>query len=341
MSVQKTRLRRAMRQITKTVWNALSAQELGEHKRTLQSGENGRSPTLQLLEFDMHLLKQRIALLTMFSLLSTLAVGQAEEKKSSKPVRILMVTQSAGFRHGSVNRKGKVLSPAERAVTEMGISSNLFRVDCTQDCAKDFNKKTLQNYDIVFFYTTGKLPIKSENLEYFLNDWLKQPGHGFIGAHSAADTYKDYKPYWDMIGGTFNGHPWGSGSTVTVTVHDTKHPASRPWGKEFVIKDEIYRFKNWQPEKVRVLMSLNMAKTKLKKPYHVPILWVKEYGQGKVMHMSLGHREDVWTNETYRKSLLGGIKWIIGMEKGDATPNPELSKAQEAKAKKDTADAGK
>ena len=84
-------------------------------------------------------------------------------------------------------------------------------------------------------------------------------------------------------------------------------------------------------------MSLNMAKTEKKEPYHVPILWVKEYGEGKVMHMSLGHREDVWTNPTYMESMLGGVKWILNLEEGDATPNPELSAAQEEKAKADVA----
>ncbi|MEZ6087168.1 MAG: ThuA domain-containing protein [Pirellulaceae bacterium] len=253
----------------------------------------------------------------------------------AEPARLLMVTQSAGFKHGSVNRDKAPLSPAERAITELGISSGLFRADCTQDVAKDFTKEKLQHYDLVLFYTTGNLPIAKEDLEYFLNDWLKQKGHGFIGTHSAADTFHNYEPYWDMIGGTFNGHPWGSGSTVTITVHDKAHPASKPWGDEVTLKDEIYQFKNWQPEKVRVLMSLNMAKTELKKPYHVPILWVKNYGEGKAMHMSLGHREDIWTNETYMASLLGGMKWMLGLEEGDATPNPELSAAQEAKAKAD------
>lgn len=28
-------------------------------------------------------------------------------------------------------------------------------------------------------------------------------------------------------------------------------------------------------------------------------------------------------------SLLGGIKWILGREPGDATPNPELSAGEE------------
>lgn len=269
----------------------------------------------------------------------TLAQEKTEEKKPGG-YRLLMITQSAGFRHGSVNRKDQKLAPAEQAITELGIKSNLFRADCSQDSAKDFTKENLKNYDIVLFYTTGNLPIKPEDLDYFFNDWLKQKGHGFIGAHSAADTYHNYKPYWDMIGGTFNGHPWNAGETVTITVHDTKHPVAKPWGEEFTIKDEIYQFKNWQPEKVRVLMSLNMAKTKLKKPYHVPICWVKNYGEGKAMHMSLGHNESVWADERYMDSLLAGIKWELNLVEGDATSNPEVSAEQEKKAKADAEAAG-
>ena len=68
---------------------------------------------------------------------------------------------------------------------------------------------------------------------------------------------------------------------------------------------------------------------------------MKHYGDGKMMHMSLGHNEAVWDNPTYRASLLGGIKWILNLESGDATPNPDLSAAQEAKAKADVEAAGK
>lgn len=264
----------------------------------------------------------------------SLGASAVKAQDSDGPARILFVTQSQGFRHGSVTRsEERPLSPAERVMTELGISSNLFRVDCTQDVATDFTREKLQHYDIVMFYTTGDLPIAEADLEYFFNDWLKQPGHGMLGTHSAADTFHNYEPYWDALGGTFNGHPWNAGDTVTISVHDTDHPASEVWGDEFTIRDEIYQFKNWQPEKVRVLMSLNMEKTGLKKPYHVPILWVKEYGEGKVMHMSLGHNESVWENETYQNSLLGGIKWMLGEVEGDATPNPELSEVEDAKAR--------
>jgi hypothetical protein len=51
--------------------------------------------------------------------------------------------------------------------------------------------------------------------------------------------------------------------------------------------------------------------------------------------MSLGHNESVWNNDTYRESLLGGIRWVLNLDEGDATPNPDISASQEEKAKAD------
>ncbi|MDF1744983.1 MAG: ThuA domain-containing protein [Gimesia sp.] len=262
------------------------------------------------------------------SLFMTPAETQAETAKT----RILMLTQSKGYTHGSVKRNKEKLAPAEIAMIQLGKQSGLFSVDCTQNAAADFTKENLQNYDMVMFYTTGMLPIKEADMQYFLNDWLKQKGHGFIGFHSATDTYKTYKPYWDMIGGSFNGHPWNSNNTVTITVHNTDHPAMKPFGKEFQFKDEIYQYKNWQPEKVHVLMSLNMEKCNPKKPYQVPVAWAKEWGQGKVFVNNLGHNPQTWTNPAFQKSVIGAIKWIRGDAPAAVPANPELSKREEAKA---------
>lgn len=273
-----------------------------------------------------------VACASVCSFLACAAEGPAAAAEGK--ARILFVTQSQGFRHPTVTRKSYDLSHSERVMTELGVSSGAFRVDCTQDVEQDFTRERLDAYDIVMFYTTGDLPIAKETLDYFLNDWLKQAGHGFIGVHAAADTFHNYEPFWDMLGGTFVAHPWGQDSMVTVTVHDPTHPVARPWGEEFVIQDEIYQFTHWQPEKVRVLMSLNMEKTELKRPFHVPVAWVKNYGEGKVLHMSLGHREEVWSNPQYQESLLGGIRWIMGVEPGDATPNPDVSAAEEQKSQR-------
>jgi type 1 glutamine amidotransferase len=68
-------------------------------------------------------------------------------------------------------------------------------------------------------------------------------------------------------------------------------------------------------------------------PYAMPIAWVKDWGQGKVFYTNLGHNETTWTNKTFLKSVEGAVRWIRGLESGDATPNPDVSKREEAKAK--------
>jgi type 1 glutamine amidotransferase len=53
---------------------------------------------------------------------------------------------------------------------------------------------------------------------------------------------------------------------------------------------------------------------------HFPVAWCKNFGTGKVFYTSLGHREDVWENKRYQQHILGGIRWALGLEKGDASP---------------------
>ena len=281
---------------------------------------------------------QKLSTSFLMTLLATFVCGASISAAEKPKSRILMLTQSQGFMHGSVRRpdgkdQEKKLAVAELAMIELGQKTDVFTVDCTQDAAADFTKANLQNYDIVMFYTTGSLPIAEADRDYFFKEWLPARGHGFIGFHSAADTYGDYQPYWDMVGGTFNGHPWNAGDTVTILVHEPEHPTMKSFGKEFTIKDEIYQYKNWQPEKVRVLMSLDMTRCKPSAAYHVPVAWVKTYGEGRVYFNNLGHNESTWSDSRFIDSVTAGVKWIRGDVDGESTPNPQLSSAEEDKAK--------
>ncbi len=297
----------------------------------------------------------RMLWLAVWGCLLAVSVADAADKS-----RVLYLTQSKGFKHGSVNREPKdkpklELSASEVAMKQLGQQTGLFDVDCTQDTAADFTIENLKKYDIVMFYTTGDLGISEETRNYFVNDWLKQKGHGWIGFHSAADTYRSENPkdkwYWDLCGGTFKGHPWGSGELVTISVHDTQHAAMKPFGDEFQIKDEIYWYAHWVPENVHVLMSLNIEKCKTKgqkvkmkdgdkeietvKAEHVPVAWCRSWGDGKVFFNNLGHNEATWTDKRFLESTTAAIHWIRNEAAGDSTPNPEVSKAQQAKALKD------
>ncbi len=271
-----------------------------------------------------------------------------EAADKSTPKRILFLTQSNGFVHGSVKRQGEdsgELAPAEIAMVQLGQQSGLFDCDCTQDVAADFTKENLQNYDIVAFYTSGELPIMDADRDYFVNEWLKEAGHGWIGFHSAADTYRTDNPehswYWDICGGTFIGHPWGSSSKVTLAVHDPDHPVAKPFGNEFKIQDEIYMYSHWKPENVHVLMSLDYEGSPTKNAVnaehgmHVPVAWVRSWGDGKIYFNNLGHREETWTNPAFLASIATAVKWIRGDVEGTTEPNPEVSREWEAKSRKD------
>ena len=254
------------------------------------------------------------------------AAGSAQDKKKYK---ILYITQSKGFKHGSVDRKKDApLAPSEISMTDIGQSSGLFEVECTQD-ASVLTADKLKDLDAVMFYTTGGLPIK-ESFPAF-EEWLKA-GHAMIGVHSSTDTLGDFQPYWSLINGTFDGHPWGSGEVCTFTVHEPNHVVAKPWPAEFQHKDEIYQYRHYDPKSVRVIYSLNMAKCKTKQPYHVPVCWVREFGKGRLFYTNLGHNEGTWTNPQFKEHLLTGIRWALKLEEGPAAPNPEISYTEQIRA---------
>jgi uncharacterized protein len=273
--------------------------------------------------------------------------ARAEEKPG--PSRILFVTQSAGFKHSSVTRKDGQLAPAEVAMKSLAQETGLFTVDCTQDCAADFTIENLKKYDIVAFYTTLDLPIPEDAKHYFFGEWIYQKGHGVLGFHSAGDTFHNYAPYWDLMGGVFTSHPWTANTQVTLTNHEPEHPLVKSFGPEFTLKEEIYMYRRWQPEKCRVLLSLDYAKSPLpagggnKKPQsvnvqygaHVPVCWIKTMGEGKLYYNNLGHNETSWANKQYLDSITQAIRWMRGEIECDARPNPEVSRAFEEKSQKD------
>ncbi|HPQ16688.1 MAG TPA: ThuA domain-containing protein, partial [Bryobacteraceae bacterium] len=52
------------------------------------------------------------------------------------------------------------------------------------------------------------------------------------------------------------------------------------------------------------------------------VIWVRNYGKGRVMYNGLGHVEAVWDRSDIQKMLVEHVKWLMGMVPGDATPRP-------------------
>ena len=192
--------------------------------------------------------------------------------------------------------------------------------------AKAFAPKSLALFDgVIFASTTGELPIA--DLDAFLA-WIKS-GKAFIGFHAATDTLKSSDAYCDMVGGYFAGHPWNAGGEHGFVVHDPGHPVVAMFPERFRWKDEIYQYDpRYKPDNLRVLVSLDMAASTPKEPWHVPVAWVREYGKGRVFATNFGHNDATWNEPMFKKHMEQGIAWALGRVTASATPNPEVQAAE-------------
>lgn len=223
--------------------------------------------------------------------------------------RVLFLTHSAGFVHDVVRRPDPdTLSIAE--VHFARLCEGRYAVECTQDCAS-LSADRLPELDAIVFMTTGELPIPAADRAAFV-DWLRAGG-AFLGIHCATDTLYEYPPYVDLIGGTFDGHPWHQ--PVEVRVEVTDHPATAFLGRGFTIADEIYQFRNFHRFPTRVLLSLEPGTFDASKGKRAdgdyPVSWTRPYGEGRVFYTSLGHDPAVWADERFGKHLLGGLAWAL------------------------------
>jgi uncharacterized protein len=240
---------------------------------------------------------------------------------------VLVVTSTYGFPHSSI-------PTAEKVLAGLGESTGFFDVEYVRggkdgkgddNISKKMSRDALKKYDaIIFANTTGDLPLPEREA---LIDFVKS-GKGFVGMHSASDTFHDWRPYIDMLGGEFLVHH--EQVRVDCINEDPAHPACRDLGPTYTVFDEIYLLKNFDRTKVHGLLTLDRHPN-TGVPGDYPIAWSKQVGKGRLFYTSLGHREDVWLSAAYQQHILGGIQYALGLENADATPQSteyRLSKAE-------------
>lgn len=220
--------------------------------------------------------------------------------------RLLYITQSAGFAH-------PVLPLSEAVLAQLGTASGAFSVTVMRDVST-LSAAQLATYDAVAFFTSGTLPFTAAQKQALLD--FVASGRGFVGLHSATDTFYDWPEYGALVGGYFDGHPWTE--PVDIAVEDTTHPAMAGLGARFSIDDEIYQFRAWSRSNVHVLMHLDTASVNLGAPgvnradHDFALAWTRPHGLGRVFYTALGHRPEVWQDARFQQHVLGGILWALG-----------------------------
>ena len=173
------------------------------------------------------------------------------------------------------------------------------------------------------FFTDGDLDMDDSQKADLLS-FIRDDGKGFIGIHSAAITFLSWPEYGKMLGGYFDGHPWGE-FRRSLVVEDPAFPGMKHLSMNFTLKDEIYQIKDFSRDNVRVLFARCRKIDLSKKGVHrqdgdFAVIWARDYGKGRVLYNGLGHIRDVWDRADIQKMWLEMVQWSMGIIPGDATP---------------------
>ena len=251
--------------------------------------------------------------------------------KAKKARKVLVLSKAKGWYHSSIET-GKT------CMRLMAKQSGAFTADFNDD-PKFYTPENLAQYDaLVFNNTTHSQELFNTEQREAILGFIKNGG-GFFGIHSAADcgtsvgkSKKTWPEITEMIGGAFDGHPWTHKGMYGIRNEDPNHPLVAPLeGKNFKISDEIYKHKDYKRENQRVLWSIDMLesyKPKGRKDHDHAVLWVKNYGKGRVFFSALGHNESVFANEKILQVWLNGLQFAMGDIDVDvsALPQPEIHK---------------
>jgi type 1 glutamine amidotransferase len=238
---------------------------------------------------------------------------------------LLVLGEEKGYRHEAVSHAMAVI---ERLGAQSGLWDTTIRTD-TEVLTKqklEFNAKTLNDFDAVLFYTGGELEMTPQQRADLLS-FVHDDGKGFVGMHSAAITWAKWPEFVEMLGGTFDEHPWGT-FEAPILVEDAQFPGMSAWPSAFTYRDEIYQMKDFSRCDLRVLMRLDASKLDLSNPrvhradHDFAVAWAKSYGKGRVYYSTLGHPRDNWDDPRMQQMVSEAIKWAMGLTSADATPRP-------------------
>ena len=237
---------------------------------------------------------------------------------------LLVFDLCRGYAHSSIPYCNK-------AMEILGQKTGAFNVVVSSD-PDMFRPENLARFDAVLMNNTTGSPFTDPAMKQALLDFVAS-GKGLAGIHAATDCFYDWPEYGELMGGYFDGHPWGAGDTVGVRSDDPGHPLVAAFkGAPFMIKDEIYQLREpYSRATHRVLLSLDPATTDLQKngvkrtDGDFAVSMIRTYGKGRVFYCSLGHNHDVFWNPAVLQHYLDGIQFALGDLKADATPNAQAS----------------
>jgi type 1 glutamine amidotransferase len=226
-----------------------------------------------------------------------------------KPIKCLIIT-------GDHGHAWKETTPfIKELLTRAGIT-----VDVTETPAKDLNADNLAKYDVLFLnYKDTKnggpdTRWSDENKKAFAD--AVKGGKGLVVYHHASSAFvggTDFDKEFEKViaGGWRKQGNHGKRHEFSVTIRKDDHPITKGMPAEFAhSNDELYQNSVMFPESVVLATAFSDLKKDPKNTdKHEPVVWVAQYGKGRVYENVLGHDVAAMKSLGFQTLLVRGVEW--------------------------------
>ncbi|MFW6157670.1 MAG: ThuA domain-containing protein [Balneolaceae bacterium] len=182
------------------------------------------------------------------------------------------------------------------------IASAGAEVSYTDDPAAVLPK--LSSLDIL--YLSNNQPLPDEELREAIFDFV-EAGNGLLLVHAGTwYNWEDWPEFnRELVGGGTRSHPPYGAFEVEVT--DPDHPVMKGVPERFELSDELYRYeKDTEGSDIHVLATATEPDT----DDEYPVAWTIEYGDGRIVCITLGHDGQAHNHQGYINMLQNSIEWL-------------------------------
>lgn len=249
------------------------------------------------------------------------------EIPEEKELSVLVYHETKGFRHSSIEAGIEM-------VNTFGAELN-WTVNESQT-SDVFQADSLATYDVVIWLnTTGEELLTTEEQSAF--ESFIQAGGGFIGIHSATDTYRNGSWPWynDLVGAIVQVNPYHTANNTNAIIDVVgEHPAIAHLETEWDKSEEYYYWERNGGYLYDGNVNLLQVRSTGPNSYDAarPVTWYKAYDGGRSFYTALGHNaSDYESNETFRTMLKEAILWAAEEELApidDSEPDEELQETE-------------
>lgn len=244
------------------------------------------------------------------------------EEPEETEISVLVYHETGGFRHGSIDAGIAMVSQYGE---DLG-----WKVAASQT-SDIFASDSLATYDVVIWMNTTGEDILTDTERSAFEAYI-QNGGGFVGVHSATDTYRNGSWPWynDLVGGIVQVNPYHTANNTPAIIDVVgEHAAVSHLGAEWAKADEYYYWERNGGYLYDGNIDLLEVQATGANSYDAarPVTWYKEYDGGRSFYTALGHNaSDYESDENFRSMLQQAIVWAADKgELQEETPDEETN----------------